>query len=100
MSADGDDELGRLLHDFSCAEPDMMLCDEMAATTRYLKENGEGGSAMCKIVEEIVTEKVTDAKLDAVRNIMNNLHLNACQAMDALEIPEAERDAYLEKLKA
>ena len=31
MSADGDDELGRLLHDFLCAEPDMMLCDEMAA---------------------------------------------------------------------
>lgn len=100
----GDDELGRLMHDFSCAEPDSMLCDEMAATTRYLKENGNGGIAMCKIVEEIVNEHKAEAQfmtmLESIRNVMDALNMTPERAMDILKVPQEEREKYYAALQA
>ena len=49
----GEDELGRLMYDFSCTDADDMNYDLMKERTRYLKENPEGVAAMCKAMEEM-----------------------------------------------
>lgn len=45
--------IGRLMHDFSCADPNKMHYDVLAERVRFFKENEEGVSAMCKAIEEM-----------------------------------------------
>ena len=52
----GEDDLGRLMHDFNCSKADEMHYELMAEKTRYLKETAEGVRMMCKIVEEMCDE--------------------------------------------
>lgn len=47
----GDSELGRLMHDFNCTDPDDMQIDLLADRARYLKESPEGVSEMCREME-------------------------------------------------
>lgn len=49
----GEDELGKLMHDFNCTNADDMNYDLLAERTRYLKENPEGVSIMCKAMEDM-----------------------------------------------
>lgn len=44
--------LGRLMHDFAEQNPERMYYPELEKTTRYFKENEEGVSAMCKMMED------------------------------------------------
>ena len=44
----GDDDLGRLMHDFRFSEPDDMLIAELASRTRYFIHNPERVKYMCK----------------------------------------------------
>ena len=53
---DGDDAIGRLMHDFRCSEAGEMNYQLMAERTRYLKENEKGVEKMCRISEEIREE--------------------------------------------
>lgn len=50
----GDTPLGRLMHDFSCKNPDDMYYKILADSTRYYKEDEEGVFAMCRIMEELI----------------------------------------------
>ena len=49
----GEDEIGKLMHDFSCSDPDDMLNQDLADRTRYFKETEEGVEAVCKVMEEM-----------------------------------------------
>lgn len=94
----GDDELGKLMHDFNCTDADDMHYDLMADRTRYLKENPEGVRIMCKAMEDMRNETKDLTLLEAIRNLMNNLKLTAEQAMTALGVPEADRGRYATRL--
>ena len=52
-----DSELGKLMHDFTCSNPDDMNYQVLARTTRYYKEDKEGISTMCKAVEDMINEE-------------------------------------------
>ena len=52
----GDSDLGKLMHDFNCTRADDMNFELMAERTRYFKENPEGVSRMCKIMEDMINE--------------------------------------------
>ena len=54
----GDDEIGRLMHDFSCSNPDEMYNEDMAERSRYLKESEKGVSEMCTIMEDLRQESI------------------------------------------
>lgn len=51
-----DSPIGRLMHDFSCSNPDEMYYDELADRARYFKESKEGISTMCKLLEDMRNE--------------------------------------------
>ena len=53
----GDSDIGKLMHDFSCTDADDMNFELMAERTRYLKENPEGVSEMCKVMEDMRKEE-------------------------------------------
>ena len=60
---DGNDPIGDLMHDFSCANPDEMKSKILAEKTRYYKQDDKGVRRMSRVVDEIVEEtKIEDAR--------------------------------------
>jgi hypothetical protein len=55
----GDDEVGRLMHDFSCADPDEMNYEALAGRARYFKKEGGAGS-MGSVVDVIREEGIEE----------------------------------------
>ncbi len=53
----GDSDIGKLMHDFNCTDAADMNFKLLANRTRYLKENPEGVSEMCKVIEEMRREE-------------------------------------------
>ena len=53
---------------------------------------------MCKVIEEMRKETADRVLLQTMRNIMDTLKLTAEQALDAMKIPDADREKYLERL--
>ena len=99
-------DIGRLMHDFGCSNPDDMFYEPLANRARYYKENPKGVSQMCKILEdmrneaaaEAATEATIQANVLAIQNIMDSFAVDAEKAMDALKIPASERPAYAARL--
>ena len=94
----GEDDLGKLMHDFLCNDPDDMNFDILADRTRYFKENPEGVSEMCKAMEdmrnealergrvEVLVEGRLNNMLESVRSLKAKLGLSDQQVKDALSI--------------
>ena len=79
----GNDEAGKLMHDFSCTNPDDMNYEVLAKRARYFKQDGKGVAAMCKIMEDMRNEaEQNKAKRTAV-------HLIKLGKMTLDEIAEA-----------
>ena len=49
-------ELGRLMHDFFCMDPNDMVNEVLAEKARYYKEDEEGVKTMCKVLEDMRNE--------------------------------------------
>lgn len=79
----GNDEIGKLMYDFSCANPDDMNYEVLAKKAQYFKQDEKGVAAMCKIMEDMRNEAVQNkAKKTAV-------HLIKLGKMSLEEIAEA-----------
>ena len=94
----GDDDIGKLMHDFSCWDPDDMQIELLRNTARYYKENEKGVEIMCKAFEEVREEGREEGIVISIKNLMASLKLTAAQAMDTLRIPEADQPKYLARL--
>ena len=87
----GENEIGKLMHDFMCSDPDEMYTDLMAERTRYLKSDPKGVEMMCKAMEEMREDVEQRTMVTAIKNVMETLKFTAQQAMDALKIPAADQ---------
>ena len=63
----GDDEIGKLIHDLSCTDPDDMNYEALADRARYYKKNEKGVAAMCKIMEDMRNEAAREAAIEAAQ---------------------------------
>ena len=54
-------ELGKLVHDLNCSNPNEMFFPQIADVVRYYKETEEGREKMSQIMEELINEAVTEA---------------------------------------
>ena len=59
-------ELGKLMHDFFCINPDDMNYGKLADKVRYFKEDEKGVAAMCKVMEDMRTEAAKKAKWEQI----------------------------------
>ena len=87
-------ELGKLMHDFFCTSPDDMHYKELANKVRYFKEDKKGVASMCKVLEDMRNETTKYVMVNNIQNLMKNLKLTVEQAMDALSIPQTQREMY------
>ncbi len=124
----GDDELGHLMHDFCCSNPDDMYNEDMADSSRYFKESEKGVSEMCTIMEDLRQESIEigrekgmeegmekgmekgmkkgmkkgreSALLRTLKNLLrNNPAMSAEQAMNMMGIPSKEQEKFMELIK-
>lgn len=61
----GNDEIGKLMHDFLCTEPEDMNFEALAKKARYFKQDEKGVAAMCKIMEDMRNEAAREAAREA-----------------------------------
>lgn len=78
-----DSDLGKLMHDFSCVDPDDMNYKVLANTARYYKEDKEGIQAMCKVMEDMIT----DEKKNAAIRMLERGKLTNEEISEDLELP-------------
>lgn len=69
----GNDEVGKLMHDFSCMDPDDMNYEALARKARYFKRDEKGVAAMCKIMEDMRNEAAREAELKTARETAERL---------------------------
>ncbi len=65
-----DTELGKLMHDFSVIEPEDMNFKVLANATGYYKKDKEGIQAMCKAMEDMIADFVTDDRKEAALRLL------------------------------
>ena len=66
----GNSDIGKLMHDFNSTNADDMNFELMAERTRYLKENPEGVSEMCKIMEDLRNESLREGIKEGIKEGM------------------------------
>lgn len=86
----GNDELGLLMHDFNCTEADDMHYELMAERTKYLKENPEGVSIMCKAMEEMRNSASEEKAISIAKNLLQIGSLTYEQIAKATELTLAK----------
>ncbi len=98
-SYEGDSDIGKLMHDFRCANPHEMYYDALRKKAVYLKESKEGVAHMCKIMEDALAQEAKETRLEDIKNLMEEMKLTGEQAMKALRIPQSEQAAYLKMMR-
>lgn len=59
---DDTSDLAKLVHDFRCNKASDMLLAPFADKTRFFKETQEGVDRMCKVMEDIMEERMKDTR--------------------------------------
>ena len=119
----GDTDIGRLMADFRCHDPEMMYYSALAERVRHLKYSEEGVKTMSRSEELLVQAEAKKARRkgrqegmkrgiekgmaqgvaqgtdNALRNLMATMHWTLEQAMTALNIPPEEQSAYKARLE-
>ena len=97
-----DTPLGKLMHDFSCWDPDDMNYPLMEEVTRYYKETQEGVEYMCRAFEEVRDESynrgVQQTAISNIKSLMMKMNWTSLQAMDALSITAEDQEKYAKML--
>ena len=74
---DAKTELGKLMHDFACREPDDMYYDILAKKARYFKKDEEGVAYMCKALEDMRNEARDEVREEnALRMLADGLPID------------------------
>ncbi len=85
----GNDEIGKLMHDFSCTNPDDMNYEALAKKARYFKQDEKGVAAMCKIMEDMRNETAQQAEHNKAKKM-------AIRMIEAGKIPLEDIADYTE----
>ena len=97
----GDDEVGQLIHDFMCTDPDDMKNELMARAAHHYKKESEGVREMCLTMEKLRDESLkkgreegrAEGRTEDVINLMESMSLDCETAMAVLKIKAEDRPA-------
>ena len=78
--------LGKLMHDFSCENPDDMLNPLLRDRVRYLKK-GEGKESMCDIMENLMDKRSKNDRIECAGQLIALGKLSNEEISKALHLP-------------
>lgn len=98
-----DNDIGKLMHDFSCDNPDDMKLGLLAEKTRYFKKNEKGVRRMCKIMEDFAAEerakeRVVQAEEFAI-SLLEDGTLSISKIAEVSKLSESKVKELAEKVK-
>ena len=82
--------LGKLMHDFSCTDPNQMNYSVLAQRVRYFKEDTKGVTNMCRIMEEVREESVREAKIEIAQKMLNTGKMSYEEISEFVDLPVEE----------
>ncbi len=94
----GNDEIGRLMHDFSCTNPNDMNYEALAKKARYFKQDEEGVAVMCKIMEDMRNEAAKEAALNNARETARRMIIDGELSLEKIAryVPSLSMDELKE----
>ena len=94
--------LGKLMEDFRCTEAKNMNYKVLADRVKYFKEDEEGVTTMCRVLEEMREEVAEEQNivtlLNSIKNLMKNMGITAEESMKAIGVTEEEKSILLKRL--
>ena len=108
----GDDEIGRMIHDFKCENAEDIYNKDLAEGVKHFKETKEGRDEMKDPVEAYAEKRERIGKREGkkegerktliqnIKSLMKNMNCTLEQALDALEIKGKDRAAIIGKIKS
>jgi len=99
----GEDDFGKLAHDFNCKKADNIYFKPLADGVRHFKETEEGRDAMCesftKLADKVADERAEQTKVDIVKSLMINMKWTLDEALTASGIQGKERAIIAKQLQ-
>ena len=93
-------QLGRLMHDFSCKNPNDMCFSVLANRVRYFKEDTKGVATMCRAFEEVREEGERRKAIEAAKRLLSGGKLSYEEIADAMGLSVEEVKALDTKRSA
>ena len=103
----GQDDFGRLAHDFNCKKADSIYFKPLADGVRHFKETEEGREEMCesfnkladKVAEARADEREIQTRVGDVKLLIKNMKFSLEEALNALEIKGKDRAIIAKQLQ-
>ena len=99
----GEDDFGKLAHDFNCKKADNIFFKPLADGVRHFKETEEGRDAMCesftKLADKVADEREVQTTARNVSSLMDSTKMTLEQALNALKIQGKERAVIAKQLQ-
>ena len=67
-----DSDIGKLMHDFCCANPDDMKYRLLAEKTRYYKKDEKGVNKMSPVIVEYAQEIIKEERKEIAMNLLED----------------------------
>ena len=99
----GEDDFGKLAHDFNCKKADNIYFKPLADGVRHFKETEKGRDAMCesftKLADKVADERELQTTARNVSSLMDSMKMTLEQALNALNIQGKERAIIAKQLQ-
>lgn len=86
-----DTPLGKLMHDFACADPDEMFYGEIADRVKIFKEDGKGELKVSGVMEEfrrdVIAEITAEITGEVARKMIERGKMTLEEIADICELP-------------
>ena len=94
-----DSDIGKLMHDFACANPDEMKYRLLAEKTRYYKQDEKGVKKMSPVMEELVAEEKAAQAEEFAMNLLEMGKMTYEEIAAAAKLPENKVRELAEQLQ-
>ena len=99
----GEDDFGKLAHDFNCKKADNIYFKPLADGVRHFKETEKGRDVMCesfeRLADKVADEKKMQTRAQDVAALMKNMKCSLEYALNTLEIQGKERAIIAKRLQ-
>ena len=95
----GENDIGKLMHDFSCNNPDEMQLGLLAEKTRYFKKDEKGVKRMCKIMEDFAAEERNEEREEMAISLLEDGTLSISKIAEVSKLSENKIKELAEKVK-
>ena len=82
--------LGKLMHDFTCTDPDDMNYPVLAQRVRYFKEDTKGVATMCRAFEEVREETKHEQSIEIAKSLLEVGKMTYEEIAQSVQLPVEE----------